>query len=117
MIDIEDLVKKQVALYRAYDIREEHAQRSGRGSSGRITPSTDAAFPGRCGRGVARASDVRPTPPCARATRSVREAAAPPVTRPLENSTTERRMPGRGMVSEAKSRAWLTSGSGSATPE
>src|SRR5512137_1410891 len=37
MIDIEDLVKKQVALYRAYDIREEHAQRSGRGKEGGLS--------------------------------------------------------------------------------
>ena len=37
MIDIEDLVKKQIALYRAYDIRAERAQRSGRGKEGKLS--------------------------------------------------------------------------------
>ena len=37
MIDIEDLVRKQIALYRAYDVRAEHAQRSGRGKEGKLT--------------------------------------------------------------------------------
>jgi hypothetical protein len=37
MIDIEDLVKKQIALYRAYDIRAEHDQRSGRGKEGKLS--------------------------------------------------------------------------------
>ncbi|MCX6926332.1 MAG: cytidylate kinase-like family protein [Verrucomicrobia bacterium] len=36
MIDIEDLVRKQIALYRAYDIRDEHVQRSGRGKEGNL---------------------------------------------------------------------------------
>ncbi len=36
MIDIEDLVRKQVALFRAYDIRAEHEQRSGRGKEGKL---------------------------------------------------------------------------------
>jgi hypothetical protein len=34
MIDIEDVVKKQIALYRAYDIR---AERSGRGKEGKLS--------------------------------------------------------------------------------
>ena len=37
MIDIEDLVKKQIALYRAYDIRAEHEQRTGRGKEGKLS--------------------------------------------------------------------------------
>jgi cytidylate kinase len=37
MIDIEDLVKKQIALYRAYDIRADHEQRSGRGKEGNLS--------------------------------------------------------------------------------
>ena len=37
MIDIEDVVRKQIALYRAYDIRTEHAQRSGRGKEGKLS--------------------------------------------------------------------------------
>jgi len=37
MIDIEDLVKKQIALYRAYDIRAEHLERSGRGKEGKLS--------------------------------------------------------------------------------
>ena len=37
MIDIEDLVKKQIAFYRAYDIRAEHLERSGRGKEGKLS--------------------------------------------------------------------------------
>jgi len=37
MIDIEDLVKKQIALYRAYDIRADHEERSGRGKEGKLS--------------------------------------------------------------------------------
>jgi len=37
MLDIEDLVKKQVALYRAYDMRADHEQRSGRGKEGKLS--------------------------------------------------------------------------------
>src|SRR3974377_732680 len=37
MIDIEDLVKKQIALYRAYDIRVDNEQRSGRGKEGKLS--------------------------------------------------------------------------------
>ncbi len=37
MIDIEDLVRKQIALYRAYDIRAEREQRSGRGKEGKLS--------------------------------------------------------------------------------
>ena len=36
MIDIEDMVRKQIALYRAYDIRAEHRERSGRGKEGKL---------------------------------------------------------------------------------
>ena len=35
MIDIEDLVRKRLALYRAYDIREERS--SGRGAARRAS--------------------------------------------------------------------------------
>jgi hypothetical protein len=37
MIDIEDLIRKQVALYRAYDIRAENVQRPGRGKEGKLS--------------------------------------------------------------------------------
>ncbi len=37
MIDIEDMVRKQIALYRAYDIRAEHQERSGRGKEGKLS--------------------------------------------------------------------------------
>jgi len=37
MIDIEDVVRKQIALYRAYDIRAERQQRSGRGKEGKLS--------------------------------------------------------------------------------
>ena len=37
MIDIEDVVRKQIALYRAYDIRAEREQRSGRGKEGKLS--------------------------------------------------------------------------------
>jgi len=37
MIDIEDLVRKQIALYRAYDIRAENEERSGRGKQGKLS--------------------------------------------------------------------------------
>ena len=37
MIDIEDLIKKQIALYRAYDIRASHESRPGRGREGNLT--------------------------------------------------------------------------------
>ncbi len=37
MIDIEDFVKKRIALYRAYDLRAERTQRSGRGKEGKLS--------------------------------------------------------------------------------
>jgi hypothetical protein len=37
MIDIEDLVRKQIALYRAYDVHEENVQRAGRGKQGKLS--------------------------------------------------------------------------------
>jgi len=37
MIDIQDVVKKQIALYRAYDIRAEHVRRAGRGKEGKLS--------------------------------------------------------------------------------
>jgi cytidylate kinase len=37
MIDVEDLVKKQIALFRAYDIRASHEPRPGRGKEGNLT--------------------------------------------------------------------------------
>jgi cytidylate kinase len=37
MIDLEDLLRKQIALYRAYDIRASHEQRPGRGKEGDLT--------------------------------------------------------------------------------
>jgi Cytidylate kinase-like family len=37
MIDIEDMIKKQIALYEAYDIRARHEQRPGRGKEGDLT--------------------------------------------------------------------------------
>jgi cytidylate kinase len=37
MIDVEDLIKKQIALYQAYDIRASHEQRPGRGKEGNLT--------------------------------------------------------------------------------
>jgi Cytidylate kinase-like family len=37
MIDIEDVVRKQIALYRAYDIRADREQRSGRGKEGKLS--------------------------------------------------------------------------------
>jgi cytidylate kinase len=37
MIDIEDLVKKQIALFQAYDIRASREQRPGRGKEGNLT--------------------------------------------------------------------------------
>jgi len=36
MIDIEQVVRRQVALYRAYDVRAEREQRSGRGKEGKL---------------------------------------------------------------------------------
>jgi hypothetical protein len=36
VIDLEKLVRKQVALYRAYDVRAEREQRSGRGKEGKL---------------------------------------------------------------------------------
>jgi hypothetical protein len=36
MIDISDVVRKQIALYRAYDIRADREQRSGRGKEGNL---------------------------------------------------------------------------------
>jgi len=36
MIDISDVVRKQIALYRAYDIRADREQRSGRGKEGKL---------------------------------------------------------------------------------
>lgn len=37
MIDIEDLVKKHIALYQAYDIRRDREQRPGRGKEGKLS--------------------------------------------------------------------------------
>src|SRR5512136_225916 len=37
MINIEDMVRKQIALYRAYDIRADHAERLGRGKEGKLS--------------------------------------------------------------------------------
>ncbi len=37
MIDVDDLVKKQIALFRAYDIRASHEPRPGRGKEGNLT--------------------------------------------------------------------------------
>jgi cytidylate kinase len=37
MINIEDFVRKQIALYRAYDIRAEKFQRAGRGEQGKVS--------------------------------------------------------------------------------
>jgi cytidylate kinase len=37
MIDLEDLIKKQIALYQAYDIRTSHEPRPGRGKEGKLT--------------------------------------------------------------------------------
>ena len=37
MIDIEDVIRKQIALYRAYDAREDHDQRAGRGKQGKLS--------------------------------------------------------------------------------
>jgi len=37
MIDIEDVVRKQIALYQAYDIRSKHEPRSGRGKEGKLS--------------------------------------------------------------------------------
>ena len=37
MIDIEDVVRKRLALYRAYDIRADNRRRSGRGKEGKLT--------------------------------------------------------------------------------
>jgi len=37
MIDIEDVVRKQIALHRAYDIRADREQRSGRGKEGKLS--------------------------------------------------------------------------------
>ena len=37
MIDIEDVVRKRIALYRAYDIRADREERSGRGKEGRLS--------------------------------------------------------------------------------
>ncbi len=37
MIDVEDFVRKQIALYRAYDIRAEREQRAGRGKEGKLS--------------------------------------------------------------------------------
>jgi cytidylate kinase len=37
MIDIEDLIKKQIALYQAYDIRASREERPGRGKEGKLT--------------------------------------------------------------------------------
>src|SRR6185436_1251378 len=37
MIDIEDVMRKRLALYRAYDIRAENKRRSGRGKEGKLT--------------------------------------------------------------------------------
>jgi cytidylate kinase len=37
MVDIEDLVRKQIALYRAYDIRADREERAGRGKEGKLS--------------------------------------------------------------------------------
>jgi hypothetical protein len=37
VINIEDIVRKQIALYRAYDVRTEREQRSGRGKEGKLS--------------------------------------------------------------------------------
>jgi len=37
MMDVYDMVKKQIALYRAYDARADRAQRSGRGKEGKLS--------------------------------------------------------------------------------
>jgi cytidylate kinase len=37
MIDIEDVIRKQIALYQAYDIRASHESRPGRGQEGNLT--------------------------------------------------------------------------------
>jgi hypothetical protein len=37
MVDVEDVVRKRLALYRAYDIRAENKQRAGRGKEGKLT--------------------------------------------------------------------------------
>jgi len=37
MIDVDDLVKKQIALFRVYDIRASHERRPGRGQEGSLT--------------------------------------------------------------------------------
>lgn len=37
MIDIEDLVKKQIALYRAFDMHADHQERVGRGKEGKLS--------------------------------------------------------------------------------
>src|SRR5271169_3688523 len=37
MIDIEDVVRKQIALYQAYDLRTTTEQRSGRGKEGKLS--------------------------------------------------------------------------------
>jgi cytidylate kinase len=37
MIDIEDVVRKQIALYQAYDLRAKSEQRSGRGKEGKLS--------------------------------------------------------------------------------
>lgn len=37
MIDIEDMVRKQIALYQAYDIRSDREQRAGRGKEGKLS--------------------------------------------------------------------------------
>jgi cytidylate kinase len=37
MIDVEDLVRKQIALFRAFDIRADRAEQPGRGKEGKLT--------------------------------------------------------------------------------
>lgn len=37
MIDVEDFVRKQIALYRAYDVRAEKFHRAGRGEQGKLS--------------------------------------------------------------------------------
>jgi cytidylate kinase len=37
MINVEDVLRKQIALYRAYDIQADHGQRSGRGKEGDLS--------------------------------------------------------------------------------
>jgi hypothetical protein len=37
MIDVEDMVRKQIALYQAYDIQAAHHQRVGRGEEGKLS--------------------------------------------------------------------------------